>query len=231
MLELLVYLVPVVIVDAMNPVLAAAVIFALGTRKPYSAALWVLSGWFVVYFVAGIGLAVGLERVTGAHEALVQMRASHPPKPGTRLTFNSVLEAEVLERRGDLYLLRFGGVEDDVGRRRARRGRPGRLGHSSRRAHHHHALCAGVPGHVQLGPQRAVAPPHPRHLGGHLRLKPEPVLLDPYAPDYLPPENLVTGFHVSEVQVGKQVGKESQKSIAHIMPEVKHPMGAMSGKT
>ncbi len=51
-----------------------------------------------------------VERVTGAHEALVQMRASHPPRPGTRLTFSAAIEAEVLERRGDLYLLRFGGT-------------------------------------------------------------------------------------------------------------------------
>jgi len=65
MLELFVYLVPIVIVDAMNPVLAAAVIFALGTRKPYRAAFWVLLGWFAVYYVAGIGLAIGLERITG----------------------------------------------------------------------------------------------------------------------------------------------------------------------
>ena len=50
-----------------------------------------------------------VERVTGAHEALVQLRASHPPRPGTRLTFDAAVEAEVLERRGDLYLLRFGG--------------------------------------------------------------------------------------------------------------------------
>ena len=50
-----------------------------------------------------------VERVTGAHEALVQMRASHAPRPGTRLTFETAIEAEVLERRGDLYLLRFGG--------------------------------------------------------------------------------------------------------------------------
>ncbi|MEK7436022.1 MAG: tRNA preQ1(34) S-adenosylmethionine ribosyltransferase-isomerase QueA [Pseudomonadota bacterium] len=49
-----------------------------------------------------------VERVTGAHEALVQMRASHPPRPGARLSFDAALEAEVLERRGDLYLLRFG---------------------------------------------------------------------------------------------------------------------------
>ena len=57
MLELLAYLVPIVIADAMNPVLAAAVIFALGTRQPYRAAFWVLFGWFAVYFPAGIGLA------------------------------------------------------------------------------------------------------------------------------------------------------------------------------
>ena len=53
-----------------------------------------------------------VERVTGAHEALVQLRASHPPRPGTRLTFDAAIEAEVLERRGDLYLLRFGGGAD-----------------------------------------------------------------------------------------------------------------------
>jgi S-adenosylmethionine:tRNA ribosyltransferase-isomerase len=50
-----------------------------------------------------------VERVTGAHEALVQMRASHPPRPGSRLCFDAAIEAEVLERRGELYLLRFGG--------------------------------------------------------------------------------------------------------------------------
>jgi S-adenosylmethionine:tRNA ribosyltransferase-isomerase len=50
-----------------------------------------------------------VERVTGAHEALVQMRASHAPRPGSRLRFADGIDAEVLERRGDLYLLRFGG--------------------------------------------------------------------------------------------------------------------------
>jgi S-adenosylmethionine:tRNA ribosyltransferase-isomerase len=50
-----------------------------------------------------------VERVTGAHEALAQMRASRSPRPGTRLSFDTAIEAEVLERRGDLYLLRFGG--------------------------------------------------------------------------------------------------------------------------
>ncbi len=51
-----------------------------------------------------------VERITGTHEALVQMRASHPPRPGLRLKFDDAVEAEVLERRGDLYLLHFGGT-------------------------------------------------------------------------------------------------------------------------
>ena len=50
-----------------------------------------------------------VERVTSPHEALVQMRASHAPRPGMRLSFEAAIDAEVLERRGDLYLLRFGG--------------------------------------------------------------------------------------------------------------------------
>ncbi|MBI5910362.1 MAG: tRNA preQ1(34) S-adenosylmethionine ribosyltransferase-isomerase QueA [Betaproteobacteria bacterium] len=50
-----------------------------------------------------------VERVTGPHQALVQLRAGHAPRPGMRLSFESAVEAEVLERRGDLYLLRFGG--------------------------------------------------------------------------------------------------------------------------
>ena len=50
-----------------------------------------------------------VERITGPHEALVQMRASHAPRPGTRLAFDAAIDAVVLERRGDLYLLRFGG--------------------------------------------------------------------------------------------------------------------------
>jgi S-adenosylmethionine:tRNA ribosyltransferase-isomerase len=50
-----------------------------------------------------------VERITGVREALVQIRASHPPRPGTHLTFDTALDAEVLERRGDLYLLRFAG--------------------------------------------------------------------------------------------------------------------------
>jgi cytochrome c biogenesis protein CcdA len=66
MLELLAVLLPIVVTDALNPVLAATVIFALGTPRPYRAVLWVLSGWSIVYFVAGIGLTTGLERIIEA---------------------------------------------------------------------------------------------------------------------------------------------------------------------
>lgn len=51
-----------------------------------------------------------VERITGAHAALVQLRASHAPRPGARLVFGGAIEVEVLERRRDLYLLRFPGA-------------------------------------------------------------------------------------------------------------------------
>lgn len=63
MIELLLVL---VVVDALNPVLAAAVIFALGTQQPYRGAFWVLLGWFVIYFVTGVGLAIGLQQIIGS---------------------------------------------------------------------------------------------------------------------------------------------------------------------
>jgi S-adenosylmethionine:tRNA ribosyltransferase-isomerase len=53
-----------------------------------------------------------VERITAPQEALVQMRASHPPRPGARLCFDAAIDAVVLERRGDLYLLRFAGSAD-----------------------------------------------------------------------------------------------------------------------
>jgi len=47
-----------------------------------------------------------IERISSEHEALVQLRASKPPKPGTRLAWRSG-GAEVLERRGEFWRLRF----------------------------------------------------------------------------------------------------------------------------
>ncbi len=48
-----------------------------------------------------------LERVLAVDEALVQLRASHAPRAGGRLVFAAGVEAEVIERQGPFYRLRF----------------------------------------------------------------------------------------------------------------------------
>ncbi len=48
-----------------------------------------------------------IERVLSEHEALAFIRASHAPKPGMRLRFAGGIDAEVIERRDDLYRLAF----------------------------------------------------------------------------------------------------------------------------
>jgi S-adenosylmethionine:tRNA ribosyltransferase-isomerase len=50
-----------------------------------------------------------VERVTGEHEALVFIRASHAPKPGSRLTLADAVHAVVVERHDSLTRLRFDG--------------------------------------------------------------------------------------------------------------------------
>jgi S-adenosylmethionine:tRNA ribosyltransferase-isomerase len=48
-----------------------------------------------------------IERVTGEHEALSLIRASHPPKAGSTLTLAGGFGVRVLERHDDLYRLEF----------------------------------------------------------------------------------------------------------------------------
>lgn len=48
-----------------------------------------------------------IERIIGPHEALAQIRASKSPKPGQRLVFADAVEAEMIERQGDMFRLRF----------------------------------------------------------------------------------------------------------------------------
>lgn len=48
-----------------------------------------------------------IERMIGPFEALAQVRASKSPKPGQRLVFADAVEAEMVERQGDMFLLRF----------------------------------------------------------------------------------------------------------------------------
>ena len=48
-----------------------------------------------------------LERVLSPDEALVQLRSSHAPKPGAVLSFDGEVEATVLRRQDEFFVLRF----------------------------------------------------------------------------------------------------------------------------
>ncbi|MDP2326394.1 MAG: tRNA preQ1(34) S-adenosylmethionine ribosyltransferase-isomerase QueA [Gammaproteobacteria bacterium] len=48
-----------------------------------------------------------LERILGEREALVQLRASHAPRPGTVLDFGAEVSAQVIERRNEFFVLQF----------------------------------------------------------------------------------------------------------------------------
>ena len=52
-----------------------------------------------------------VERILDEHCALAHVRASKAPKPGTKLIFAEKWVAEMVERRGDLFLLRFSGTQ------------------------------------------------------------------------------------------------------------------------
>ncbi|MEZ5619478.1 MAG: tRNA preQ1(34) S-adenosylmethionine ribosyltransferase-isomerase QueA [Rhodocyclaceae bacterium] len=56
---------------------------------------------------SGGRVEVLIERPIGRHEALAQVRASHAPKPGSRLVLEGALEVDVVARDGEFYLLRF----------------------------------------------------------------------------------------------------------------------------
>ncbi len=60
---LFIILVPILASDIVNPVLLAAVVYAFGSRRPYSNALSILLGWFVVYFASGVVLAIALDAI------------------------------------------------------------------------------------------------------------------------------------------------------------------------
>jgi S-adenosylmethionine:tRNA ribosyltransferase-isomerase len=60
---------------------------------------------------SGGRVEVLIERILDDHEALAQVRASKPPKPGGRLALNG-LPVLVLGRQGEFYRLRFESGED-----------------------------------------------------------------------------------------------------------------------
>ena len=53
-----------------------------------------------------------IERVLASNEAQAQIRASHSPRPGSTIVVADAAEATVLDRRGDLFHLRFEGCPD-----------------------------------------------------------------------------------------------------------------------
>jgi S-adenosylmethionine:tRNA ribosyltransferase-isomerase len=53
-----------------------------------------------------------VERVTGAADAVVQLRASHPPKPGQSIELADGSRAHVVARDGRFFELRFDGIGD-----------------------------------------------------------------------------------------------------------------------
>ena len=58
---------------------------------------------------SGGSVEVLVERVLDERRALAHVRASRAPKPGSRLRLAEAIDAEVLDRRDDLFLLEFHG--------------------------------------------------------------------------------------------------------------------------
>jgi threonine/homoserine/homoserine lactone efflux protein len=64
MLQLIVIFIPILAADVVNPVLLAAQMYAMGSDKPIMKTWFVLLGWFAVYFISGIVLAIGFESIS-----------------------------------------------------------------------------------------------------------------------------------------------------------------------
>jgi len=59
----------------------------------------------------GGAVEILVERITGAHEARVQLGVSKKPKAGGRIVFDDGSAATVLGRDGEFFVLRFEGIE------------------------------------------------------------------------------------------------------------------------
>lgn len=68
MLELWGILTPILITDALNPVLLAAIVYALGTTRPFVASSMMLTGHTAAYLVSGIVLALALDQIISVFE-------------------------------------------------------------------------------------------------------------------------------------------------------------------
>jgi S-adenosylmethionine:tRNA ribosyltransferase-isomerase len=61
---------------------------------------------------SGGQVEVLVERMLGVDEILAHVRASKTPKPGRRLLFDEAVEAEVIRREGDFFVLKFRDGDD-----------------------------------------------------------------------------------------------------------------------
>lgn len=59
----------------------------------------------------GGNVEILVERIVDTRTVLAHVRASKSPKPGTTLLINGQLQLTMLERRDDLFLLRFDGID------------------------------------------------------------------------------------------------------------------------
>ena len=64
MFELLPTLFPILLVDILNPVLFAVLVFAAGSSRPVTNSSAILIGHTLAYFVAGVAISHGIEQVT-----------------------------------------------------------------------------------------------------------------------------------------------------------------------
>lgn len=61
MIDLFANLIPLLVVDVLNPMLFALMLVAIGTSKPFANSIAFLAGHTASYFVSGIFIALGLE--------------------------------------------------------------------------------------------------------------------------------------------------------------------------
>ena len=63
MIDLLPNLLPLLLVDVLNPMLFALMLVAIGTSKPFANSISFLAGHTASYFVSGVLIALGLDRI------------------------------------------------------------------------------------------------------------------------------------------------------------------------
>lgn len=64
MTHLFIVLIPILLVDLLNPVLLAGTVYGLGSRRPVTNGCTILTSFFITYFLAGIAIALALEMFT-----------------------------------------------------------------------------------------------------------------------------------------------------------------------